>query len=150
MLPGVAEPREGLTVLSQQELSDRFEIQELIARYSQLLDLRAWDELDVLFTDDCLLDYTATGAIKGSWAEHKAYDQAVLLSFKGTQHVMGLPTIVVHGQTATARTICFNPMVVDDKRVFFVGLWYDDTLVRTPTGWRFASRTEQLSYFHNF
>lgn len=136
-------------MLTVQELSDRFEIQDLIARYSQLLDLRAWDEMDALFTDDCVLDYTATGALHGSWPDHKAYNAKVLTGFKGTQHVMGLPTIVLDGDTATARTICFNPMVVDDKRVFFVGLWYDDTLVRTDTGWRFRERVEQLSYFHN-
>ena len=40
-------------------------------------------------------------------------------------------------------------MVVDDKKVFFVGLWYADRLVRTADGWRFAERVEQLSYFHN-
>jgi 3-phenylpropionate/cinnamic acid dioxygenase small subunit len=136
-------------VLSSQELSDRFEIQDLIARYSQLLDLQRWDDMDALFTEDCVLDYTGTGAIRGTWPEHKAYDIAVLPSFKGTQHVMGLPTIVVDGDTATARTVCFNPMVVNDQKVFFCGLWYDDRLVRTQTGWRFAERVEQLSYFHN-
>ncbi len=137
-------------MLSHQELSDRFEVQDLIVRYSQLLDRQRWDEMDALFTDDCVLDYTATGAIRGSWAEHKAFNQSVLPSFQGTQHLMGLPSVVVDGDTATARTICFNPMVVNDKKVFFVGLWYDDELVRTPTGWRFRLRVEQLSYFHNF
>lgn len=136
-------------MLSLQEISDRFEIQDLIARYSQLLDLQRWDDLDALFTDGCVLDYTATGAIRGTWAEHKAYDIAVLSSFKGTQHVMGLPTIVVSGDTATARTACFNPMVVDDEKVFFVGIWYDDTFMRRETGWRFSERVQQLSYFHN-
>jgi hypothetical protein len=134
-------------VISHQELSDRFEIQDLIARYSQLLDRRAWDEMDALFTVDCVLDYTSTGAIKGSWPEHKAYDMEVLTPFKGTQHVMGLPVIHVDGDTAAARTICFNPMIINDKKLFYVGLWYDDELVRTETGWRFAKRTEELSYF---
>ncbi len=134
-------------MLSLQEISDRFEIQDLIARYSQLLDLKAWDELDALFTEDCVLDYTATGAIKGSWPEHKAFDIKMLTSFKGTQHHMGLPIITVDGDTATARTICFNPMVVDEKKVFYVGLWYDDKLVRTESGWQFVERIEQLSYF---
>jgi hypothetical protein len=134
-------------VISQQELSDRFEIQDLIARYSQLLDRRAWDEMDALFTEDCVLDYTSTGAIKGSWPEHKAYDMEVLTPFKGTQHVMGLPVITVDGDTAAARTICFNPMIINDKKLFYVGLWYDDELRRTDTGWRFARRTEELSYF---
>jgi hypothetical protein len=134
-------------VLSQQEMSDRFEIQDLIARYSQLLDLRAWDALDDCFTEDCVLDYTATGAIKGSWPEHKAFDISMLTPFKGTQHHMGLPIITVDGDTATARTICFNPMIVDEKKVFYVGLWYNDRLVRTAEGWRFAERVEELAYF---
>ncbi|MFN2539428.1 MAG: nuclear transport factor 2 family protein [Mycobacteriales bacterium] len=134
-------------MLSLQELSDRFEIQDLIARYSQLLDRRAWDEMDALFTEDCVLDYTSTGAIKGTWPEHKAFDIEVLTPFKGTQHLMGLPIINLSGDTATARTICFNPMVIDDKKLFYVGLWYDDELVRTKSGWRFAKRTEELSFF---
>jgi hypothetical protein len=136
-------------MLSHQELSDRFEIQDLIARYSQLLDLRDWEAMDALFTADCVLDYTATGAIKGSWPEHKAFDIKMLTPFKGTQHLMGLPIIKLDGDSATARTICFNPMVVDDKKVFFVGLWYSDTLVRTEMGWQFQERVEELSYFHN-
>jgi len=136
-------------MLSHQELSDRFEIQDLIVRYSQLLDAQDWDAMDALFTEDAFLDYTSTGAIAGSWPEHKAFDQKMLTPFKGTQHLMGLPAIRIAGDTATARTICFNPMVVNDKKVFFVGLWYDDDLVRTDTGWRFARRVEELSYFHN-
>jgi hypothetical protein len=136
-------------MLTQQEISDRFEIQDLIVRYSQLLDQQRWDDMDALFTEDCVLDYTSTGAIKGSWPEHKAFDISVLTGFKGTQHLMGLPTISVFGDVAVARTICFNPMVIDDKKVFFVGLWYDDKIVRTVEGWKFQERVEQLSYFHN-
>ena len=128
---------------------DRLDVMDLIARYSKLLDRRDWDGMDALFTDDCVLDYSATGALCGTWAEHKEFNARVLTGFKGTQHVMGLPVVTVTGDTAVARTICFNPMVVDDKKVFFVGLWYDDELVRTPDGWRFARRVEELSYFHN-
>ncbi len=136
-------------MLSQQEISDRMEIADLITRYSSAIDRRAWDDLDALFTEDAHLDYTATGGIAGSLPEHKAYNAEVLTNFKGTQHLMALPVVQVDGDTATSRTICFNPLVVDDKRVFFVGLWYVDRLQRTETGWRFAERVEELSYFHN-
>lgn len=137
-------------MLPLQEISDRFEIQDLIARYTSALDRRSWEEFDALFTADAYLDYTSTGGIAGSLAEHKAYNARVLPSFQGTQHLMGLPVVVVDGDTATARTICFNPMVVDDEHVFFVGLWYHDDLVRTAAGWRFSRRVEERSYFHNF
>lgn len=137
-------------MLSHQELSDRFEIQDVLVRYSQLLDAFAFDAMDELFTEDAIVDYSQTGAIVGSWAEQKAFIASAFKGFTGTQHLLGLPHVTVTGDTATARTICFNPMVVDDKKVFFVGIWYDDELVRTSTGWRFRRRTEQLSYFHNF
>ena len=136
-------------MLSLQEVSDRMEIADLITRYSSAIDRRAWDDLDELFTEDAVLDYTTTGGIKGTLPEHKAYNAEVLVSFKGTQHLMALPVVELDGDTATARTICFNPMVVDDARVFFVGLWYHDRLLRTPTGWRFVERVEECSYFHN-
>ena len=137
-------------MLSPQELSDRFEIQDLLVRYSQLLDAFDFDAMDELFTDDAVLDYSQTGAINGTWPEQKAFIAAAFKGFKGTQHLLGLPSIRVSGDTASCRSICFNPMVVDDKKVFFVGIWYVDELVRTESGWRFAKRTEELSFFHNF
>jgi len=134
-------------MLSPQEISDRFEIQDLLARYSQLLDRSEFDAMDALFTEDAVLDYSQSGAINGSWPEQKAFIAKAFQGFKGTQHLLGLPSISVDGDTATARTICFNPMVIDDKKLFYVGIWYDDELVRTPDGWRFAKRTEELSFF---
>lgn len=135
--------------LAPQEVADRVEILDLIARYSSAVDRRAWGELDGLFTPEAVLDFTATGGIRGSVADHQAFNAEVLTDFASTQHVMGLPVVAVDGERATARSICFNPMVVNEQHVFFVGLWYDDQLVRTPGGWRFSSRVQQRSYFHN-
>jgi hypothetical protein len=49
-----------------------------------------------------------------------------------------------------ARTPCTNPMVLDGRdgaaSVWLIGLWYDDTFVRTATGWRFASRRQERCY----
>lgn len=135
--------------MTPQEVADRVEILDLLARYSTVVDRGAWDEMPALFTDDALLDFSATGGISGSVADHQEFNAKVLAGFASTQHVMGLPTIVVDGDQATSRSICFNPMVVDDQHVFFVGLWYDDELVRTSTGWRFAARVQQKAFFHN-
>lgn len=132
-----------------QEVADRVEILDLIARYSSTVDRGAWEEMSALFTPDALLDFTATGGIRGSVGDHRDFNAEVLTGFASTQHVMGLPVIAVDGDRATARSICFNPMVVDEQHVFFVGLWYDDALVRTPAGWRFAARVQQRSYVHN-
>lgn len=135
--------------LLPQEVSDRVEILDLLARYSSAVDRRAWDEMDDLFAPGAVLDFTATGGIAGGVADHKAFNAKVLTGFVGSQHVMGLPVLTIGTDTATSRSICFNPMVVDEEHVFFVGLWYDDRLVRTADGWRFAARVQQRSFFHN-
>ena len=135
--------------LPPQEVADRVEILDLLARYAAVVDRREWDALALLFTSDAVLDFTATGGIRGTVADHQEFDARVLTGFASTQHVMGLPAITVDGDTATSRSICFNPMVVDEQRVFFVGLWYDDQLVRTGAGWRFSSRVQSKSFFHN-
>ena len=61
--------------------------------------------------------------------------------------------MVVDGDTATGRTICHNPMTITGKdgstQTMTVGLWYVDRFVRTPDGWRFAERSEELSYMSN-
>jgi hypothetical protein len=136
-------------MLALQEISDRLEIADLVARYSTLVDGRRWDELDALFAPEAVLDYTATGAIRGTLPELKAFFAAMLPAFAATQHLTGAMTVVLDGDRATARTPCFNPMVVDDEHVFFVGLWYDDVLVRTEGGWRFAERVQRKAYLHD-
>jgi hypothetical protein len=142
-------------VLSQQEISDRLEIQDLLTAYSHALDRRRWDDLDALFTPDAVVDYTATGAIRGTVAELKAYLEQVMPMMVSYQHLVGTTALEISGDVAEGRTICFNPMVIDmgpDKgpRVFLCGLWYRDRFQRTPDGWRIAERVEELSYFHNF
>jgi 3-phenylpropionate/cinnamic acid dioxygenase small subunit len=135
--------------LAPQEVADRVEILDLLARYSSVVDRGAWEEMTALFTPDAVLDFSATGGISGSVRDHQEFNAKVLTGFASTQHVMGLPVIAVAGDTASSRSICFNPMVVDEQHVFFVGLWYDDELVRDPDGWRFVSRVQSTSFFHN-
>ena len=135
--------------MTPQEVADRVEILDLLARYSVVVDRGEWASMPGLFTDDAVLDFTATGGIRGSVADHQEFNAKVLSGFASTQHVMGLPVIAVDGDAATSRSICFNPMVANDAHVFFVGLWYDDALVRTAAGWRFASRVQSRSFFHN-
>lgn len=139
-------------MLSHQELSDRFEIQDLLANYSDVIDSKNFDRLDDFFTPDAVIDYTEAGGIRGNLDEVKVYLAKALKSFSSMQHMLGLPQIVLKGDRASARTILFNPMVVPGENgpsVFFVGLWYVDELIRTEAGWRITSRKEELSYFHN-
>jgi ketosteroid isomerase-like protein len=137
--------------MSVQEISDRLEILELIAQYSVALDSRDYDALDALFTDDAVLDYTATGAIRGSLAEMKVFIADAFTMFEGTQHLTTSTTLQfsADGDTAHGKSACHNPMVFGGDlkpRMMIVGLWYVDTFVRTPGGWRFKERVEQQLY----
>jgi len=139
-------------MLSQQEMSDRLEIQDLLAVYFEAIDGRDWDALDDIFTANAIIDYTEAGGAKGNLTETKAYLAKALKPFSGMQHMLGLPVIKIEGDNAKARTTTFNPMVIEQNgkpHIFFVGLWYCDELIRTEQGWRIASRLEEVSYFHN-
>jgi SnoaL-like domain len=140
-------------MLSLQEMSDRLEIQDLLARYSFAIDERDWDALDRVFTPDAHIDYSEAGGASGSYPQIKAWLPKALERFAMYQHMVATTRLEIDGDRATSRTILFNPMVGRDDRggeqVFFIGLWYRDKLVRTADGWRIAERYEEMSYRHN-
>ena len=53
-------------MLSQQEISDRLEIQDLLTAYCDAIDSQNWDALDDIFTPDAIIDYTDAGGAKGT------------------------------------------------------------------------------------
>jgi ketosteroid isomerase-like protein len=134
---------------SLRELSDRLEIQDLLLDYSHAVDRREWDALDAIFTPDATIDFRATGGAHGDLAAIKEFLAKALANFAVSQHLIAPSRIKLAGDTATGRTMCHNPMVLDGGQVLFVGLWYVDRFVRTADGWRIADRTQELAYFHN-
>ena len=132
------------------DIDDRIAIQDLIARYPDVVDEQRFDELDDLFTADARIDFTAFGGPVDSPAGIKSFLRDALGGFARTQHMMGLPLIRLAGDRATARTSCTNPMVVSNpdgsRSVWLIGLWYDDEFARTPDGWRFTSRKQERCY----
>jgi hypothetical protein len=136
-------------MLSAEEMSDRLELQDLLIRYSEAIDRREFDELDAIFVPDAYIDYRDTGGIDGRYPQIKEWLAETLPTyFERNAHMLGLPAIKLAGDTATARTFCFNPMVLkgDKPKVMQVGVWYDDEFVRTAAGWRISRRVEDKLY----
>lgn len=130
-------------MLSLAEISDRLEIQQLLVDYSTAIDSRRFDDLDRIFTPDAHIDYTELGGIAGTYPDVKAWLAEVLPNFPAYFHMLGNFDIRIDGDTATSRTILFNPMKLnDDGQIMFCGLWYDDEFVRTAEGWRMTRRAE--------
>ena len=135
-------------VLSLQQISDRLEIEQLLVDYSTALDQRRFDDLDAVFTPDAYIDYRVTGGIDGRFPEVKKWLGEVLPNFPAYSHMLGNFDVRIDGDTATARTICFNPMVFneEEKQILFVGIWYVDELIRTAAGWRMTRRVEEKCF----
>ncbi|MGW0158154.1 nuclear transport factor 2 family protein [Mycobacterium sp. NPDC003323] len=135
-------------MLSLEEISDRLEIQQLLVAYSTAIDARRFDDLDQVFTPDAYVDYRAMGGVDGRYPEVKAWLSQVLPNFPAYAHMLGNFDVTITGDTATARTLCFNPMVLggEEGQVLFCGLWYDDEFVRTAEGWRMTKRVEEKCF----
>ena len=141
--PFVSEAR-----LSLAEISDRFEIQQLLIDYSTAIDQRRFDDLDRVFTPNAYIDYRAAGGIDGRFPEIKAWLKEVLPNFPAYYHMLGNFDVRVDGDTASSRTVCFNPMVfnAEQKQILFLGIWYVDEFERTPDGWRMNKRVEEKCF----
>lgn len=132
------------------EVSDRLQIQQLLVDYATAIDTRQFDDLDEVFTNDAYIDYRAMGGVDGEYPDVKAWLAQVLPAFPMYAHMLGNISIRFDSEggaersSATVRSLCFNPMVPggDTEQVLFLGLWYDDTVVRTRHGWRLTRRVE--------
>jgi SnoaL-like domain len=139
-------------------LLDRLEIQDVIARYALgqnvtqhddiLLDL--WREV---FTPDATLDYGTGGFGKGTYVELADWmrgdgPHGRMYEFTRWQHLLGLPTVTIDGDTATARTdMLVTHKAKPDDSTEQDSSWYVtsafalyDNLVRTADGWRISFR----------
>lgn len=135
------------------ELSDRLEITDLLLRYSHAVDFMDWDEFRSCFTTDAHIDYTAFGGPAGDLEETVAFLTEAMPRWTSRQHMISPPLITIDGDSATARTMCHNPMGFlegEDPRVLVCGLWYVDELRRTPDGWRISRRSEERSHVATF
>jgi len=120
---------------------DLLQIHQLLAYYGHVLDDRDWARLDELFTPDATIDYTRAGA-----AEVHSGLEAIRAFFAGANHPSAhhVLNIVVRRSDGEVqvRSKFFVPYTREThvpKRWF--GGTYDDVVVPTDAGWRFAHRT---------
>jgi hypothetical protein len=142
-------------MLSQQEMSDRFEIQDLLYQYAHLIDSKQIDGLRDVFTSDAFIDYSAFGGSVGDLEETLTFLRQALVSevFPNSQHLNANLQVELQGDTANGRVMCFNPMEMTmpdgGTQTYLLGLWYVDEYVRTPAGWRIRRREEEKSWVFN-
>ncbi len=143
-------------MLSQQELSDRFEIQDLVFHYADLIDTKQIERLRAeVFTGDAHIDYSVFGGSVGDVDTTLEFLKGALTDelFPNSQHLNANVQVRLDGDTATGRVMCFNPMEMvvpdSDNLTYFLGLWYVDEYRRTDKGWRICRREEVKSWVFN-
>ncbi|MEO5878133.1 MAG: nuclear transport factor 2 family protein [Streptosporangiaceae bacterium] len=125
------------------ELSYRFEIADLLARYALAVDTGRWGLLDTIFTEDAVLDYTSTGGAKGSVPEIKAWLSEILPTWPGRQHLIGSIAVAFDGDEAGV-TASFTDTLAPSREMISAtapgllrgGGFYHHRMVRTADGWR--------------
>jgi len=137
-----------------QELSDRQEIVDLITRYTRAVDTRNWDDLDHVFTEDAVLDYSPVGGPADVLAVVKPWIAQGLAGFERYQHVIGQVSIELDGDEARATAYLFNPMVSvapdGAEKLWEVGGYYRHELRRTAEGWRSTRMLDDIVWTRGF
>jgi uncharacterized protein (TIGR02246 family) len=127
-------------------VSDRDEIADLLARYALACDERDFDVFRECFTEDAEASFAGERLPPGR--EHIVDHIRPLVNVPMTQHVVGILSITIHGDIATATSYTTVRAVRRDAsgghELLHRGLRYDDQLVRAPDGWRFRERVHQV------
>ena len=139
--PGVAPRLERAGLDSRLTTEDRLAIGEVLSLYGYLVDARAYDRLDELFTDDVTYDMTDfdLGVAQGT-------DEIASMWQSSDQHPVAhhLTNVVITPSGADAASVrCRGLGVGANGRVGSVD--YLDEVRRTDEGWRISKRTGWLN-----
>lgn len=127
-----------------EELSDRYEITDIIYEYCRMLDKMDLAKLAQLFTDDCIVDYGPD--IRSQGAVNLRRDLGRMWRWKRTSHHSGAVQIeFTGGDTARATSYVLAWHEAQDGSTATMMGQYHDELRRTTEGWRIARRTQVLT-----
>ena len=123
-------------------LEDEWAIRKLAYLYARAMDRNEPQTIDAIFTEEAVLQRPTrawTGRAEIRQVPGWLHERCVNL----THHVHN-QLAEVTGDAATAETYGLSHLVQrgpsGNLYVFEQGIRYQDTLVRSPDGWRFASR----------
>ena len=122
-------------------LADRLAVSDVVVRYFELVDAKAWDRMDEVFTDGTTARWTPEVLIEGrdnvvGAMRHMSGSAEIV-----TYHHVATMAPVVDGDTAEviARVRAMHHGVGPRAGKFYESLATQPTrLVRTPEGWRIA------------
>ena len=130
-----------------QGILDRQAIYDLCVRYARALDTRDWALLEGLFLPDAR--YTFPGGESNTSRAVVDRCENALTRLDASQHLLGNIEVVVDGDRATT-VVYFHAQHVKAGTpggdLFVIAGSYCDVVVRTPSGWRIAHRTQTYTW----
>lgn len=129
------------------QLQDRYDIEQVIFRWCEIVDTKDFDHLDDVFTDDAIGDYSETnGKVMNGLAPFVVHMKTNLGHDSNcgvTQHNASNCRIALDGDGATSRTNFYAVhQGVRARAGDHYTCWgqYEDRWLRTPKGWRISHR----------
>ncbi|WP_018638057.1 nuclear transport factor 2 family protein [Parafrankia elaeagni] len=134
-----------------QEVADRIEINEVLARYARGVDTKDWELWETVFTPDAFLDFRAASSSPtsfGSRDDMGAWLRAGIGAMPMTQHYITNVEITLDGDTAEVLAMFFNPMILPGTSgLSYCGGFYRHQMVRTGEGWKSRKLVEENVWF---
>ncbi|MCW2495296.1 nuclear transport factor 2 family protein [Jatrophihabitans sp.] len=132
-------------------VSDRLDILAALNNYAYGLDERRWDRWDLVFTDDAVIDFTPMGGKREAPGEMRARLDKPDPDWLFAQHPVANTVITIEGDRASAysdyRMELGRRSDTDGEIVRTSGGGaYEDTLLRTPAGWRISERRVSMKW----
>jgi len=133
--------------LTWQEVKDRAEISDVLHRYAQGIDQRAWDLYLSAFAEDAVIDVVGCLAAPMTPVQFKEFLTATFDRVRlSGQHLLANTLFLVSGNRAQTVTefLAVNLERTEEpsriRRQIAGGLYIDD-LLRTAAGWKIVRRT---------
>jgi len=131
-----------------QDLLDRAEIRRIVDKYMSALDRRDYAGIAACFTKDADIQYDLKPwRFKGG---KELADQARLIEqFTATTHAVSNIDIEIDGDTARLHMQGMATLLSgrhDSGRILVRGIHYEDSLVRSESGWLIARRIHKPTW----
>lgn len=126
-------------------LADKQAITEVLYAYCAHLDAMDLDQLCMLFTSDCVVDYGPEPRLRSHGAEQLRHDLTRMWRWTRTSHHLSNVMVTLDGDQARARSYVMAWHERPDGSTATMMGQYQDQLVRDGGRWLIASRRQLLN-----